>query len=243
MKQTEPVRRKKTFYGVSVGILMVNTFFRRFPGDIGNAETWSFPVQYRIVKEAVPGTMSYLHDNDLLTPFAKAAMELVEAGVDGIATTCGFLSIYQRQLAEMLPVPVATSSLLQVPMVQRLIPASRRVGVLTYNADTLKGPYFTGVGVPEDTPVGGMPHDSRFFCSIREGDVTVPYAVLEHEVLDAAGCLLAAHPTIGAFVLECTNLTPFSAAINARYGLPVYDAVTLVNWFHAGLRPRAFPAA
>jgi hypothetical protein len=243
MPQAAPSRRKKTYYGVSVGILMVNTFFRRFPGDIGNAETWSFPVQYRIVKEATAGRMSYLHDTDLLTPFAQAAMELIEAGVDGIATTCGFLSIYQRQLAEMLPVPVATSSLLQVPMVQRLIPAHKRVGVLTYNGETLKGPYFTGVGVPEDTPVGGMPHDSVFFRSIQAGDDTVSYAVLEQEVLEAAGKLLRDYPDIGALVLECTNLTPFSAAINARFGLPVYDAVTLVNWFHAGLRPRAFPTA
>lgn len=238
--QPEQPRRRKTYYGVSVGILMVKTFFRRFPGDIGNAETWDFPVQYRIVDEAVPGRMSNLHNAGLLEPFRKAAMELVEAGVDGIATTCGFLSIYQRELAEMLPVPVATSSLLQVPVVQRLIPARRRVGVLTYNAASLKGPYFDGVGVPDDTPVAGMPPNSRFVSSIRDGDDTVPFELLQEEVLDAAGRLLADHGDVGAIVMECTNLAPFSAAVHARYGLPVYDAVTLVNWFQAGLRPRAF---
>ena len=37
--------RKKTYYGVTVGILMVDSSFRRFVGDIGNAQTWPFPVQ------------------------------------------------------------------------------------------------------------------------------------------------------------------------------------------------------
>ena len=27
---------RKTYYGVSIGILMVRTHFRRFPGDIGD---------------------------------------------------------------------------------------------------------------------------------------------------------------------------------------------------------------
>src|SRR5262245_61278162 len=106
--------RKKTYHGVTVGILMVNTRFRRFPGDIGKAETWPFPVQYRMVKDATPAHMTQLHHTSLLEPFKQAALELVDAGVDGITTTCGFLALYQRELADTCGVPVATSSLLQV---------------------------------------------------------------------------------------------------------------------------------
>ncbi len=29
--------RRKTYYGVTIGILMVETYFRRYEGDIGNA--------------------------------------------------------------------------------------------------------------------------------------------------------------------------------------------------------------
>ncbi len=113
---------KKTYYGVSVGILMVKSTFRRYHGDVGNAQTFDFPVQYRIVEDAVPSRMTELHSSSLLEPFKKAADELIEAGVDGITTTCGFLSIYQRELADHCSVPVATSSLLQVPMVERMLP-------------------------------------------------------------------------------------------------------------------------
>ncbi|WP_347222421.1 glucose-6-phosphate dehydrogenase [Mycolicibacterium poriferae] len=44
---------QKTYFGVSVGILMVRTYFERYPGDIGNATTWDFPVSYKIVHDAV----------------------------------------------------------------------------------------------------------------------------------------------------------------------------------------------
>ena len=44
----------KTVYGATLGILMLETQFPRIPGDIGNALTWPFPVQYRIVRGATP---------------------------------------------------------------------------------------------------------------------------------------------------------------------------------------------
>lgn len=39
-----------------------------------------------------------------------------------------------------------------------------------------------------------------------------------------------AHPDIGAIVLECTDLPPFSAAIRRATGLPVFDIVTMTTW-------------
>lgn len=232
--------RKKTYYGVSVGILMVKTHFRRYLGDIGHAGTWSFPVQYRIVEDAVPAKMTELHNASLLEPFKRAARELVDAGVDGITTTCGFLSIYQQELADYCGVPVATSSLLQVPLAKRLIASNRQVGILTYNGDALSGQYLEAVGIAADTPVYGMPQDSEFVRSIKEGDDNVPYATLRDEVLALAGRMIAENPKIGAIVSECTNLGPFTADIQERFGVPVYDTVSMVNWFHAGLRPRRY---
>jgi len=230
--------RPKTIHGVTIGILMVRTGFRRHPGDIGHAGTWPFPVLYRVVEEATPDRMTELHGDSLLEPFRRAAQELIAAGVDGITTSCGFLSIYQRELAETLGVPVATSSLLQVPMVERLIPSRRRVGILTFDGAALTGPYLEAVGVAADIPVQGMAPDSEFVRSIRAGDDTVPLEVLRQEVLGTTERFLAARPEVGALVLECTNLAPFSADLQDRFGLPVYDTVSLVEWFYAGLRPR-----
>ncbi|MDR6873386.1 hypothetical protein J2Y55_004410 [Bosea sp. BE125] len=231
---------KKTYYGVTLGILMVKSHFRRFHGDIGHAGTWSFPVQYRIVADAVPSRMTEMHNVSLLEPFKAAAQELIEAGVDGITTTCGFLSIHQRELADFCSVPVATSALLQVPMVERIIPSNKKVGILTYSGDALTGRYLEAAGVAADTPVVGMPPTSEFVRSIRDGDDSVPFEVLREEVLATAGTLMTRHPDIGAIVSECTNLTPFSADIAQRFRVPVFDAVTMVNCFHAALKPQRF---
>lgn len=228
---------KKTYYGVSVGILMVKSHFRRYMGDVGNAQTFAFPVQYRIVEDAVPARMTDLHNSSLLEPFKQAADELIEAGVDGITTTCGFLSIYQRELADHCSVPVATSSLLQVPMVERMLPTGKRVGILTYNGEVLNGPYLDAVGIAQDTPVVGMPQSSNFVRWIKEGDNSVTYHTLREEVVAAAERMVKDHPEVGAIVNECTNLAPFTYDIQQRLGIPVFDVITMINAFQASIRP------
>jgi Asp/Glu/hydantoin racemase len=226
--------------GTTLGILMLETRFRRFVGDIGNAETWPFPVIYKVVRGATPGNVTHVHDGALLEVFVRAAQELAGEGVDGITTTCGFLAFFQAALAAACPVPVATSALLQAPMVARTLPRGCRVGILTYDAAALTTPYLEAVGVDPATPVVGMPASSEFRRAIAEGDMSVPYDVQEREVLAAAAALMD-RGDIGAIVCECTNLTPFSAAMAERFGVPVFDAVSLVHWFHQGLRPRVFP--
>ncbi|MEO0387489.1 MAG: aspartate/glutamate racemase family protein, partial [Pseudomonadota bacterium] len=53
--------------------------------------------------------------------------------------------------------------------------------------------------------------------------------------------LQAAHPDLGAIVLECTNMTPYAAAIGAATGLPTFSMVSFVTWFQSGLTPRRYP--
>lgn len=232
--------RKKTYYGVPIGILMLETYFERFNGDIGNARTWPFPVQYTIVKGASPDRITSLTTTDFLQPFLDAADELIAAGCDGITTTCGFLALYQKELAEHCSVPVATSALLQVPMVARILPRGKRPAVVTFDARSLTAKHLTSVGVDPSTPVIGMPPSSEFQRSIRAGDTSVSIETLRAEVLEVVAAAVANDPTIGALVLECTNLTPYSANLRRAFGLPVFDVVSLIHWFHRSLRPEVF---
>ena len=57
------------------------------------------------------------------------------------------------------------------------------------------------------------------------------------EVVAAARRLLQRHPEVGAIVCECANFPRHSRAIREATGLPVFDAVTLVNWLHASVNP------
>ena len=101
----------------TVGILILDTRFPRPPGDIGNIATWPFPVLYKTVHGASPERVVHRKGEGLLEPFVRAAEELISEGADGITTTCGFLSLFQSELAAAIPVPVVTSSLLQVDLV------------------------------------------------------------------------------------------------------------------------------
>src|SRR4051812_28412198 len=144
----------KTLYGARVGILMLDTKWPRPPGDTGNAHTWPFPVLYKVVKKASAKVVIHEQGRGLGEAFLNAAAELVQEGADGITTTGGFLAIFQDQLAAHVKVPVASSSLMQIPLVQRLLPPGKRVGVLSVHGDRITPEHWKAVGAPLDTPVG-----------------------------------------------------------------------------------------
>lgn len=231
----------KAIYGASVGILMLEARFPRLPGDVGNASTWPFPVLYRVVSGASPDRVVRRRAEGLLQAFIAAGRELVAAGADGIVTNCGFLALYQRELQAALPVPVASSSLMQVPLVQRLLPPGKRVGILTIAAAHLSPAHLEGAGVAADTPIEGCPPEGEFARVILDDQPEMDVEAARSDLLASAERLLRRHPDVGAIVLECTNMCPFAADIARVTGRPVFDMVGFVTWFQSGLRPRPFP--
>ncbi|HEX9270092.1 MAG TPA: aspartate/glutamate racemase family protein [Candidatus Limnocylindria bacterium] len=235
----------RTLYGHAVGILMLDTLAPRLPGDVGNALTWPFPVRYRIVKGADPSRiMGQRPDPGLLAPFVDAARELEAEGVRAITTSCGFLAVYQPELASAVGVPMLTSALLQVPLAARLIRKGQRVGILTERPN-LTERHFEGVGwSSRDIPVvvQAMPADAVFPTVYIDNALVADPAVLEREMIDAAEQLVLAHPEVGAIVLECTNFVPFAQAIRRATGRPVLDLYTLVVQTYLATAGTSFPA-
>lgn len=230
----------KSLYGASVGILMLDARFPRIPGDMGNALTWPFPVHYRIVRNASPDLVVRRGAAGMLDAFVDAARELVDEGVDGITTNCGFLSLFQKELSQAVPVPVVTSSLMQVEMVNRILPAGKRAGVLTISASTLTEAHLRSAQVPEGTPIGSTEGGQEFTRAILDNELTLDVDKARADNVEAALAMKEAHPDLGALVLECTNMCPYAADIQTATGLPVYSIVSLVSWFQAGLRPPVF---
>ncbi|MEM9425965.1 MAG: aspartate/glutamate racemase family protein [Pseudomonadota bacterium] len=228
----------KAIYGASVGILMLDARFPRIPGDMGNATTWPFPVHYRIVRGASPDLVVRQGAPGLLDHFIEAARALVADGVDGITTNCGFLSLIQAELQAAVPVPVATSSLLQVGLVNALLPPGKRAGILTISASTLTEAHLAAANVPPGTPMGSTEGGQEFTRAILGNEFELDVAKARADNVAAAKALAANHPDLGAIVLECTNMVPYAADIRAATGLPVFSIESFVTWFQSGLAPR-----
>jgi Asp/Glu/hydantoin racemase len=148
-------------------------------------------------------------------------------GVKTIVTSCGYLALYQKELAQSLKVPVFSSSLLQIPLAYAA--TGRRVGVLTADERALGKRHFESVGA-SGIPVAVEGIRESYFWNVLTNDSSeLDVALAEQEVLQAGRRLVAHWSDIGAIVLECTNLPPFAKSIQQALGLPVYDMVTLTH--------------
>lgn len=226
----------------AIGVICLDTSFTKIPGHIRNRSTFGFPVVCQVVSGATPERVVTRPDPALLQPFIRAAVQLEAAGVSAITSACGFLALFQSELAGAVGIPVYSSSLMQVPMVARMLAAGRTVGILTANASSLSPAHLAGVGA-QSVPVriAGMAEQPEFREVILEGkrDDLDPRR-MGAEVLSVADGLLRDHPDVGAIVLECTDLVPFAHDIQARTGVPVFDIVTLSGLVHASLSRRPY---
>jgi Asp/Glu/hydantoin racemase len=235
------VRGGRNIYGTVVGILLLQSRFPRIPGDVGNASTWPFPVQFRVVDGATPDRVVRHLSHDDLGPFLDAARDLVATGAELISTGCGFLVLFQGDLQRELGVPVVTSSLLQVPWVAALLPPGQAVGILTIERSSLMPAHLAAAGITQDLPVviSGL-DGSQFAREILGDEETLDVATARAEHVAAATAMVREHPSIGAFVLECTNMPPYAADIAAATGRPVYDLTTMVTWAATAARRSPF---
>jgi Asp/Glu/hydantoin racemase len=240
LESNSVVKGGKTIYGAAVGILMLETRFPRIPGDIGNASTWPFPVLYKVVRGATPDKVVRQDARGLLDQFIKAAKELVADGADGITTNCGFLSLFQNELSAAVRVPVATSSLLQVPLIQRLLPRDKKVSILTISKANLTAEHLSAAGAPLTTAIMGTDAGLEFTRVILDDEMELNVAKARIDLLEAGRQLMQDHPDTGAIVLECTNMVPYAADLQAVLGIPIYSIYSFINWFQAGLVPRRF---
>lgn len=229
--------------GATVGLMLLDTDFARPPGDGGNLLTWDFPVLTRVVRGVGASDAVVEHPETVLSPFSQAAQGLVADGAAGVVANCGFLVPLQRALAWAAGVPVLTSALQQLPVVEAMLPPGQRAGVLTISAERLTARHLEAAGGAPDTPVAGLDPAGPLAGAILGGGANhaLDPAAAEAEMVAIARGLIERVPEVGALVLECTNMPPYARAVAQATGLPVFSFVTAVRWFHAALRPPVWP--
>jgi hypothetical protein len=197
-------------------------------------------VVYRTVECATIEAVVDRPDPSLIAPFIQAGQELVDQGVKAIVTSCGFMAIYQKELADALPVPVYTSSLLQIPLVHAMLRPQQKVGILTANSQSFSELHKRGAGIEHiPTALAGI-QDTYLGDVILNNRPELDKSRGERDMVDVATALIAEHPDIGALVCECTNMPPFSNAVREATGLPVFDIVTLTDYVYGAVVGREF---
>jgi aspartate/glutamate racemase len=233
---------KKSWYGDAVGILILDATYPCIPGNVGNATTFDFPVRYRVVKDATIERLLTQRDPALIQPFIDAARQLEDEGVKAITGACGFMALFQRQIRQAVNIPVFMSSLLQIPFVHQIITPGKKVAVITANSKSMTQEHFLNVGVTPDIPlvVAGMEHCPEFCSAVLEEKGSLDSDKIEAEILSVARQVMAENKDIGAFLLECSDLPPYAAAVFRETNLPVFDYITMIKHVYTTLSQRAY---
>jgi aspartate/glutamate racemase len=229
-------------YGYTIGMLCAEWNVPFVPGDLNNASTFDFPVRYLAV-EGAAGSEVLTGDADAYGElFVAAAKQLEAEGVHAITGNCGYMAAYQDVVAAAVSVPVFMSSLLQAPMLLRMMDPRQRLGVLVANGGGITEGVLRGAGVsdPSRLRIQGLDHKPHFNEVILQEVGTLDEGRLRSEVVEAAMEAVEADPSIGAILLECSDLPPYARSVQEATGLPVFDWAGFIRYVHDAISPRGY---
>ena len=208
----------------------------KLPGNSTNPDTFEFPVKYSRIKGANIHTIFENPSQKVLKNMVGEAYKMTEKGIRAITTSCGFNAIFQRELAESVPVPVFTSSLMQIPIVQNMLSRKQSVGVITAKKSALTEKHLESVGIenPDSIYIQGLETYAEWDKIFSSPNDDIDISTVENDVVNLA-CSMMKMANIGAFILECTDLPPFANSIRKVTGCPVFDFVTLTNFVYQAI--------
>lgn len=228
-------RPKQAWYGESIGVLILDASYPCIPGNVGNASTFPFSVRYEKVEGASIDRLLNRQDPDLAAPFIDAAHRLYNSGVRAVTGACGFMALFQREVAQSLDIPVFLSSLLQIPFIYQI--TGKKIGIITANSTCLQPKHFISTGISGDLPmvIAGMESQPEFREAILMEKGSLDSQKIQDEVVEVAKTMVKQNPDIGSILLECSDLPPYAHAVQRAVNLPVFDFFTMINYVHTTL--------
>lgn len=224
--------------GHSIGIICIPGVSALLPGNMQNASTFSFPVEYKVAR-GVSFDQIACGAPEATEPIVEAARELVAGGARAIVGACGSLGHYQRAVADAVPTPVFMSIMTQVPFILQALGARQKLAILFATKRAFTPLLREQCGILESDRIisidlMGCPEFDAF---VSPGELCDGDALLK-EMFSRVEAQI--DNTVGALLLQCSDLPPFAADLQQHLGLPVFDMSGLVEWLHASVVRRPF---
>jgi len=219
-----------------LGVIRLDYNYPPAPGDIDCPGSYGYDVIFRVV----PGmTFEMAQSGRLSRPVEhefKTAIKWLETnGAAGITGDCGFMMAFQPLARDVATVPCFMSSMVQCPMISVAFDKYDVILILTANSATLKPQKDTllsacGFDVDDDRFLIKGCQDVPGFDAVAKGEA-VDVENVTPGIVSMTMDILRRQPSIRAILLECTELPPYSDALRAATGLPVWDAITNADFF------------
>ncbi len=236
-------RKNHCCYGMGLGIIILDDVYPGFPGDVRNASTYNFPVQYHIVEGVDIDALVFQEDKSpCLEPIQTAARQLERMGCRAISAECGYFAYFQKEITAAVDVPVFMSSLLQVPLAQQVIGPDKAVGIYVGTKSAVRDEHLSSVGIQLGSNYvieGACDNDvcQEFVNLWKEGKrperPEAYYDNAAEEFIDHGIKFFKQNPNMGAMVLECTGFPPFARGLQREIDIPVFSYSTLHDFAYS----------
>ncbi|MEH6444469.1 MAG: aspartate/glutamate racemase family protein [Oceanospirillaceae bacterium] len=214
-----------------IGIIMLNTEFARPVGDIGNVASYQYPAQiFKLRKANVANVVCEELAPQLIEEVIEGALSLKAAGANIITTSCGFLAKVQSVVQQSIDLPFIASSLSLLPFLRQVFGPLCTIGVVTFDSKVLNEAHFNG-HFDSNLKIAGIENGQELHQVIKEGRTELDLDLAQRDVIQAVEQLMQYQPR--CLLLECTNLSPYKAALREHFQLPVFDLVDAIHWLAA----------
>ena len=239
--ESENNKKKSKSAAACLGVIRLDYDYEAAPGDIDCAKSFDCDVYYKVV----PGLTFEMCQSGEMTPeveerFRESIKWLEEEKkVKGITGDCGFMMYFQSIARNVTKLPIFMSSLCQLPAVTCGYAEHEQMIIMTANGESLKPMRDLirdecGVDTQDKRyNIVGCEDVPHFGDEVAEGK-KVNTKLATPGIVKLAKEALKKYPKSRAFLLECTELPPYSDAIRASTGLPVYDSITACHFFISG---------
>ncbi len=228
--------------GFPVGILYIaDADYPMMPGNVNNGWTYDYPVILRSV-DKITQKRVFEGDPTLVNDLIDMAQYLVQKeGVRAISSGCGFFGNFQKQVSAAVDVPVAMSPLVMVPWISALIKPNQKIGIITANKAAMTPQLFESCGItdPDRLVIEDLYYKDEISCVVHyRGQFNNDIAT--QEVVEAAMAIMDREDEIGAFVLECSDLPPYSYAIQMATQRPVFDFISVIDFLVSSVTKKPY---